>query len=219
MNDRPWETFWRQEDNRDWWKRPAPEILAWMKALSPRTHPRVLDLGCGLGRHAIAFALAGYKVTATDASDSGIDYLQDWAERLGLDIATNVCDMLDQPFPPGAFDIVVSYNVLYHGTRERFAQAIALVHDLLRPGGLFFLTCPTREDGKYGHGECVALHTYAASKSIIPGDIHYFCDRPDLERLLERFAIQSIDKDEGFWDNKGEAQFYSHWRAVVKRRD
>jgi SAM-dependent methyltransferase len=176
-----------------------------------------LDLGCGLGRHAIAFASAGYTVTATDASESAINHLRAWADRLGLAIRTETCDMLEQPFPSGAFDIVLSYNVIYHGTRERFAKAIAVVRELLGPGGLFFFTCPTREDGKYGHGECVAEHTYAATKSITPGDIHYFADRTDLDELLAGFDVLSILKDEGYWDNKGEKQFFSNWLVLARR--
>ncbi len=104
--------------------------------------------------------------------------------------------MLQQPFPSCSFDIVLSYNVLYHGRRDRFAEAIALVWQLLKSGGPFFFTCPSREDGKYGHGERVAPHTFIATSSVseTPGDIHHFASRADLDSLLLDFKIHSIQK-------------------------
>ena len=63
-----WDAYWQDEDEHAWWERPAPEVLDLIRGLSPEAHPEVLDLGCGLGRHAIAFARAGFRVTATDGS-------------------------------------------------------------------------------------------------------------------------------------------------------
>ncbi|MEE8442139.1 MAG: methyltransferase domain-containing protein, partial [Dehalococcoidia bacterium] len=67
-----WEAYWSGDDDHSWWRRPAPEVLEFIAAQSPEERPDVLDLGCGLGRHAVAFAQAGFSVTATDASESAI---------------------------------------------------------------------------------------------------------------------------------------------------
>jgi tellurite methyltransferase len=212
-----WETYWGREDEHEWWERPDQDVLDLIRSQSPVERPHVLDLGCGLGRHAIAFAQAGYRVTATDASDRAIEHVSRWAKDLGLAITTKRCDMVDQGFSPSSFDIVVSYNVLYHGRREQFASAITHVHTLLEPGGLFFFTRPTRQDGKYGYGERVAPHTYLATKSITPGDIHYFADETDLDALLVGFRLLSRKKDAGYWDNQGIQQFYSNWYVLAER--
>ena len=217
MKDGVWDRYWSDESNHEWWKRPAPEVVEFMKSQSPKSHPAVLDLGCGLGRHAISFAGQGFQVTATDASQEAVGHVRSWAEELGLSIETHVCSMLEQPFDPSSFDIILSYNVIYHGRRSEFAHAIGQVRRLLRPSGLFFFTCPTRKDGKYGHGECVAPHTYAATKSVTPGDIHYFADRTDLDEMLAGFVVRSIRADEGFWNNKGEKQFFSNWHVLAEK--
>jgi 2-polyprenyl-3-methyl-5-hydroxy-6-metoxy-1,4-benzoquinol methylase len=60
-----WDKYWNNTNNHEWWERPAPEVIAFIESQSPESHPAVLDLGCGLGRHAIAFALYGFRVTAT----------------------------------------------------------------------------------------------------------------------------------------------------------
>jgi tellurite methyltransferase len=212
-----WETYWGDESQHDWWKRPAPEVLEFIASQSPAPRPDALDLGCGLGRHAIALAQAGFCVTATDASATAIAHLDGWARELDLSIRAQVCDVLDDRLPPGTFDIVLSYNVIYHGYRQQFAQAIERAWTLLKPAGLFFFTCPSRQDGKYGHGEQVAPHTFLCEKSITPGDMHYFADQADLDDLLTNFGLLSRIKDEGYWDNQGVQQFYSNWHILAEK--
>ncbi len=213
MTTNVWETYWGNEDNHEWWRKPSPEVLDLIRSLSPISQPKMLDLGCGLGRHAIAFALAQFSVTATDASATAIRHLNEWAQSLRLTVETRVCDALDDALPCDAFDVVLSYNVIYHGSRSQFAQAIRLVRKWLKPDGIFFFTCPSRQDGKYGFGELVAPHTYRCSKSVTPGDIHYFADEQDLDELLEGFHEIQRWKSEGYWDNHGEQQFFSNWHV------
>ncbi len=211
MAENVWESFWSNIENHDWWETPAPEVMDLIASLSPADTPRILDLGCGLGRHAIAFAAAGFSVTATDPSQTAIQHLCEWANRLRLTIDTRVCDAMEEILPPDFFDVVLSYNVLYHGLRSQFTQAIRQVHRLLNRKGIFFFTCPSRMDGKYGFGEMVAPHTYRCTKSMTPGDIHYFADEEDLDEFLHGFHMISRRKSEGYWDHDGQQQFFSNW--------
>jgi len=217
MTNNPWESFWANAINHDWWKRPAPEVTDFITSQSPIQRPKVLDLGCGLGRHAIAIAQEGFTVTATDPSKTAIDHLKQWARSLDLSIEAKIGDTLDNSLPSDSFDIVLSYNVIYHGHREQFAMAIEHVRKLLKSGGLFLFTCPTRQDGKYGCGEHVAPHTFRCHKSIIPGDLHYFADEKDLDDLLTGFQVVSRKKDDGYWDNKGVRQYYSNWIVLAEK--
>lgn len=217
MTNNVWETYWSDQGNLDWWKKPAPEVLDFIRFLSPSEQPKVLDLGCGIGRHAIAFALAGFSITATDTSATAIEHLNGWAKSLGLSIETHVCDLFTENLPNEVFNVVLSYNVIYHGSRERFAQAIRHVRNLLKNKGIFFFTCPGRQDGKYGFGEEIAPHTFRCTKSVTPGDIHYFADENDLTELLSGFRTLACWKSEGYWDNQGERQFYSNWHIRAEK--
>jgi hypothetical protein len=55
------------------------------------------------------------------------------------------------------------------------------------------------------------------AKSVTPGDIHYFADGPDLDGFLAAFEVLSILKNEGYWDNQGEKQFFSNWHVLARR--
>jgi tellurite methyltransferase len=212
-----WEKYWSSASNLDWWERPAQEVVDLTKIFTPGTHPNVLDLGCGIGRHALMFAHKGYSVTATDESPSAIERVELDANEQSVSIDTKICEMLDQGFEAGTFDLILAYNVIYHGRRQEFAEAISHIDGLLRPSGVFFFTCPTRRDGKYGHGKLVAPHAYESPNSVTPGDLHYFPDRSDLDDLLDSFNVLSIVRDEGNWDNKGNVQFYSNWQVLVEK--
>jgi tellurite methyltransferase len=214
---RIWEAYWGGGEDHSWWKHPAPEVEDFIRSQSPDDRPDVLDLGCGLGRHAIAFAQAGFSVTACDASTRAISHLAGWARALSLEIRVLVCDVLSDLLPENAFDIVLAYNVIYHGDRHHLSAAIDRVQHLLRTDGLFYFTCPTREDGKYGFGQEVAPHTFRCEKSVTPGDMHYFADEADLDELLTGFTGVERVKREGYWDNRGARQFYSTWHVIARK--
>ena len=217
MPDKIWEQYWGGDGNHDYWKVPSPEVLDFIDSLSPDAQNKVLDLGCGLGRHAIAFALAGFSVAATDITKEAVDHLVKWADDLNLSIETKVCDMLDEGLKPESFDVVLSYNVIYHQSRELFGKAIQVVHRLLKPKGIFFFTCPSRSDGKYGVGKLVAPHTWESSKSVIPGDVHYFPDESDFDEFMTGYNITRLWKIEGYWENRGEQQFFSTWHVMAEK--
>ena len=214
---RIWEDYWKGDEDHSWWTRPAPDVAAFIQSQSPAERPDVLDLGCGLGRHAIAFAQAGFSVTAADVSETAVDRLSERARSLSLEIRAIVCDALCESLANEGFDIVLAYNVIYHGYRHQFASAIAGARRLLRKNGLFYFTCPSRDDGKYGSGLQVAPHTFMCEKSVTPGDIHYFAGEDDLNESLAGFVRVETDKSEGYWDNKGTRQFYSFWRILARK--
>jgi SAM-dependent methyltransferase len=119
--------------------------------------------------------------------------------------------------PENGFDIVLAYNVIYHGYRHQLAAAIGRGWRLLRTNGFFYFTCPSRADGKYGFGREVAPHTFMCEKSVTPGDIHYFADEKDLNELVKGLTLVDTQKREGYWDNRGTRQFYSVWHVLVKK--
>ena len=191
--------------------------MEFIASQSPEERPDVLDLGCGLGRHAIAFARAGFSVTACDISESAVSHLSTRAQDLSLDIRVLVCDVLSDLLPERGFDIVLAYNVIYHGYRHQFSAAVDHVRRLLKTGGLFYFTCPSRDDGKYGSGREVAPHTSLSENAVAPGDMHYFPDEADLDGVLSGFLLVARDKLEGHWDNKGTRQIYSNWHVLARK--
>jgi len=106
------------------------------------TNTNVLDLACGWGGHAIAFAAHGAAVTALDMSDYDFLRLERFSDEFGLNLQTQTADCQCLPFADGTFDIVIALHVIEHIEQPQLlAREVSRV---LRPGGVCFLATPAR---------------------------------------------------------------------------
>ena len=109
---------------------------------------RLLDLGCGGGRHAFEAARRGAKVVAVDTDRAELDgvaaifagmaqagEMPDGAS--GMAVAGDATRL---PFPDGAFDTVIAAEVLEHLPADQ--KAMNEIARVLRPGGTVAVTVP-----------------------------------------------------------------------------
>lgn len=182
---------------------------------SPLSRPNVLDLGCGAGHSALAFARAGFRVTVADPSLRAISHVSQRAAREGLFIRTAVCDMRQDMFLPESFDIILAISHLFHYPERIFAENISRVRHWLKPQGLLYLTCPTTEDGLYGKGSLIDRDTY----EFEPGHVHFHASRERLGQLLQGFHIRSLHKHECRWYDEAldVPHFSSRWQVLGEK--
>jgi len=69
------------------------QLSALLEAEWPGHGKRVLDVACGIGTQAIALAMRGYSVTASDLSVKAVERARQEAEESGVAIDLSVCDM------------------------------------------------------------------------------------------------------------------------------
>ena len=67
---------------------------------------KVIDIGCGTGRHAIELTKRGYKVTGVDLSENQIKRAREKAKEAGLTIDFQTQDARNLPFD-SAFDLAI----------------------------------------------------------------------------------------------------------------
>ncbi len=116
--------------------------------LGLRPGERVLDMGCGAGRHAFEMYRRGADVVAFDQDADELAGVRDLFTAMreagevpeGADADTKEGDALALPFADGEFDRVVAAEVLEHIPAD--IQAIEELVRVLRPGGTIAMTVP-----------------------------------------------------------------------------
>ncbi|HEY0366649.1 MAG TPA: class I SAM-dependent methyltransferase [Pyrinomonadaceae bacterium] len=146
---------------------------------------RVLDLGCGNGRHAIYFARQGFAAAGIDVSEHAIAWAKDWAKREGLDIDFRTGNIEHLPFEDNTFDVVVSHGVLDHVHMETAQKAVAEVRRVLKAKGLFYCDLRSTEDYEYGAGQPTGQNTFVVSEGYERGLVQHFFSRPETEELFD----------------------------------
>jgi predicted nicotinamide N-methyase len=135
-----------QEEFLPYWAELWPSGVALARAVGTRalSGRRVVELGCGLGLPAIAAALAGGRVLATDWSAAAVERAADNARRNDAEIETLVCSWT-APGPieqRGPWDLVLASDVLYE--RRDVDPLLAVLPRLLAPAGEAWIADPGR---------------------------------------------------------------------------
>jgi len=96
----------------------------------------VLEIGCGTGTTAIAHAPFVGHIRATDLSPRMVEIAQDKARAAGIDNVSFEALSVDALEAPGAsIDVVMAHNILH--LLDDKERAIADIHTMLKPGGVF----------------------------------------------------------------------------------
>jgi SAM-dependent methyltransferase/uncharacterized protein YbaR (Trm112 family) len=103
----------------------------------PRGDGRTLaDVGCNWGRWSVAAARLGYRPLGIDPSLPAVLAARRVAARLGVEAEFVVGDARHLPLPDASADVVFSYSVLQHFSREDALAALRELGRVAKPGGL-----------------------------------------------------------------------------------
>ena len=128
------------------WRMKCYEDGALLASGIERTHfalkgKKVLDMACGWGGHAIAFAHAGAQVVAADLNDHDFARLSAYCKRETLPIRVMKADCQRVPTDE-KFDVILALDLIEHiESPDALAQEI---RRLLAPGGICILTTPPK---------------------------------------------------------------------------
>jgi SAM-dependent methyltransferase len=155
---------------------------------------RLLDMGCGGGRHAFEGIRRGATVIAFDYSEGelkdvrGVVGAMGEADEIppGTQWGTVNGDALHLPFPDGSFDVIVASEVLEHLWATEWAMS-ELVR-VLRPGGRIAVTVPS----EFPERICWALDR---EYHDVPGGHVRIFKRRDLELRLENAGLTLTGRD------------------------
>ncbi len=189
----PWEDVFRNKGRV--FLDPQEDMPGVAQKLAARGARRVLDLGCGTGRHTVLLAERGFEVDGLDVSPEGLRQTQAWLDQRGLSATLTLGDVYAPlPYDHDCFDAVVSVQVIHHARLSVIERAVAEIERVLKPGGLVFITVPTvkRQAEQF---EEIEPNTFLPLDGDEQGLIHYFFSEAQMRQTFDRFDVLDVHLD------------------------
>jgi SAM-dependent methyltransferase len=145
---------------------------------------RILDLGCGTGRHAVEFAARGFDVTGVDFSEAMLNRarIRSYGGGGALDFVQGDARTYRAAAPFDA--VLMNFNVLgYMNSNDDLTAALATARANLRQGGVFI--------ADFWYGPAVVVDPPGERmREIVAGDIRFLrYSRGTHESELQRIRI------------------------------
>jgi 2-polyprenyl-3-methyl-5-hydroxy-6-metoxy-1,4-benzoquinol methylase len=131
-------------DRLPWADRTVSEVDRMLKMLAPSTSARMLDLGCGTGRHALELARRGFDVVGVELLQANVDVGRVAAEQESLSAEFVQADLRELDMAE-QFDLVLSFNdggIGYFETEAENRRTFEVIAQTLQPGGRHFAQTP-----------------------------------------------------------------------------
>ncbi|MBN2458346.1 class I SAM-dependent methyltransferase [Candidatus Woesearchaeota archaeon] len=160
---------------------------------------KVLDLGCGTGRHTVLLAKQGFDVYATDVSDTGLEMTRRWLKHENLSARLKKSSCYERfPFMDNSFDAVISTQVIHHNYYEKVKFCISEIKRVLRPNRLIFITVSANKyKRRASRFEMPEQRTYVPLDGEEKGVPHFIYTKTLMKKDFKNFKILSLHKDRG----------------------
>ena len=122
---------WNTEEECDF-------IASCLKFYGPEDAKRLLDIGCGTGRHLMMLAKQGYAMTGVDLRPEMVTYVEQQARQADVQVTASVDDLRRLRIQ-GTFDAAYCFMDTFRFllTNEEILSHLNKVADLLAPGGIY----------------------------------------------------------------------------------
>jgi SAM-dependent methyltransferase len=179
--------------------RPSGKYAKTADFFRKRGVKKVLDLGCGVGRHSVLLARDGFEVYGFDYSRSAVKETKKLLRNNSLNAKILVYDM-DRRFPykDSFFDAVFASRTIYQTKIDRIKKRLSEVRRVLKDGGYLYWEGPTYKATYYtAEGEKrieVEPGTTLSVGGVFAGTYyHRFRSKEELRTLLTGFKILRFD--------------------------
>jgi SAM-dependent methyltransferase len=208
------------ESEKKIWIEPSIESYYLLDRWTKKGYHDFLDLGCGMGRHSIQFAKAGFNVYAFDLMDDAVDHTLEWAKKEGLTIHGKTGDMLALPFEDSSFDSIFCRNVIQHTDTEGVKKAVSEIHRVLRKGGECYLSLASKSTHGFKNTDWPLIDPntkICMNEGPEYGVPHYFADYDGIYELMKDFTVETVYHVENFYEQFGHGHSSYHYHVLISK--
>ena len=215
MPARGWERIYREKGDLQF--KVLPKVKRSSRTFKQMNYEKILDLGCGTGKHSIFLATQGFSVYATDLSATGINITKQKVKSLGLNsVQLAQHDMKRIPFADSSFDAVVCTWTIYHGTLNEIRKAVNEIYRVLRTNGTVLTDFKSIEDATCGIGQEIERNTFIGAKQEEEDVPHHYSTREEVIELFSEFRelrIRSFTRT--YRDERGENHISKNYNVMA----
>lgn len=183
-----------------------------------RKTSKVLDLGCGSGRHSELLANSGCQVFGCDVSKTSIEITKKRLKLVGLKGDFVDASSWDLPYESNFFNFVIAWHSIYYNSFENMKKTISEINRVLVNRGIFIATFIASGDFRQCHGKLISKNTYVGKKDAYDHTGLTVCisDLKTIKKLLSKnsFTIISQGYHEMYFDP---VQRTCHWIIIAKK--
>ena len=224
-----WEESYRRGDNFLFY--PKEEIIRFVsKYIRKRTglndflnvttlghtHPKILDLGCGIGRHVKYCHEMGLEAYGIDISKVAVIEARNWLSSTGMSdpydyvLQGDVCQL---PWKNGFFTFALSHGVLDSMAWEAARAACIELARVMIPGGIFYCDLISGDDSSHSR-------EYSGSEVVTAkheeNTIQLYFNMQLINELIEGvFSIQECNLVR--FENVLTGEYHSRYHLVLSR--
>jgi len=171
-------------------QRDMPRII---KIFKKHNVKKVLDLGCGSGRHLVFLAKHGFDTYGIDIAKYGVSMSRNWLKEEELKANLKVCDIYKKlPYKDNFFDAIVSTRTLHHEKIGKIRKLIKEMERILRKNGLIFITVLNFKYIPKNEMKQIAPRTFIHLKGNDVGLPHYKFDESMLSAEFKNFKVLGL---------------------------
>lgn len=220
-----WEASYQRHENYVFY--PHEEVIRFVsKYIRKRTDldaftpenkgAKVLDLGCGIGRHVIYGTEMGLSMYGIDLAQSAIETSHHWLDVCGMEEVksrTLQGNITQLPWDNSTFDYALSHGVLDSLPLEDAKRGILELARVMKPGGLFYCDCvgSDRTGADASESEEVIVtsqHEQNTVQRYFSEDVLKNLFEPEFE-IVECVSIKRQDVLS--------QQYFTRWHVVVRK--
>lgn len=184
---RDWGSLYREQGIVQ--KEPSAKVVEAVNFFCKADLQRVLDLGCGTGRHTDLLYRSGLTVYGCDSSADALRI----ARATLPQVQFQQCDIGLLPYRDECFDGIICHAVIQHGTIAAIGKTAGEIHRVLKRGALLFLTVISTDHPEYLTGQEIEPGTKINIDAIDGGMPHHYFTEPEIRDFFRDFVIINLE--------------------------
>ncbi|WP_255414983.1 class I SAM-dependent methyltransferase [Cohnella sp. AR92] len=173
-------------------KYPSEQVVRFIKSnfSSDISNTRILDLGCGSGRHVAYLLGAGYQVAGMDISQESVACTQSIIASNGWSADVVQGSMTQLPYKDQSFDGLICHGVLLYLKVIDIQAAINEMFRVMKPGARALIVVRSVKDMRYGKGDELGDNTFLITDNFTneEGMVMHFFTEEEIRSLFASFT-------------------------------